>query len=577
MGVALRKLVGTGVAAALLVTGGVVGAGTAVAAGDPTFYFDPVQDMALMPGVGWEELSPPATGGQQSGEADGTFVYALSKKPLTDARWSSGGVPTGLKVDPTADCKAKTGVTGVYLCSVKGWGAPGPTVSAASSAANGTTLYYGLVYVPRGKSVDAGIKEAQTAGSKAIGPRRAHATVTAKTKAHVAKNTMTLSTATLPAGGSVQHTVKLHAVDKGELQLSLSQAPGFRRWDEGELKVSVDGVNAAGATGAECDHSLGELGWGNDIRCTVKKPGDYTVTYRLKAAATAPAWRLRNTAVYEVYGFGTGNPQKSSDFAVSSSIPVTERFRVVGRGTDGELYDYRGTGKASKPFASVELVGSSVNWNQYSALTRLAPVTVQSSGPGAVARDKSGVLWFYRTSGDGGIFKSRLRVGGGWNAFTSLTGASDLTGDKKPDLLARDAKGVLWLYPGTGTTTAPFGARTKVGTSWNIYNSLVGGTDVTGDGTADLLGRDSTGKLWLYRGTGVASKPLSGRVQVGTGWQIYNSLVAPGDLNSDRKADLVARDAAGAVWFYKGTGDAAKPYAARVKVASGWKKYNLLF
>ncbi|MEU5397753.1 VCBS repeat-containing protein [Streptomyces sp. NPDC005963] len=573
----MRKLVGTGVVAALLVTGGVVGAGTAVAAGDPTFYFDPVRDMALEPGVGWEELSPPATGGQHSGEGDGTYVYALSKKPLTDARWSSGGAPSGLKVDPTGGCKAKAGIAGVYLCDVKGWNSPGPEVSATRTAANGTTLYYGLVYVPRGKSVDAGIKEAQTAGSKAIGPRRAHATVTAKTRAHVARNTMTLSTPTLPAGGSVQHTVKLHAVDKGELQLSLSQAPGFRSWDEGELKVSVDGVAAGGATGAECDHSLGELGWGNDIRCTVKKSGDYTITYRLKAAATAPAWRLRNTAVYEVYTFGTGNPQKTSDFAVSSSIPVIERFRVVGRAADGDLYDYSGTGKGSKPFASVESVGRSVNWNQYSALTRLGPLTVQSSGPGAVARDKSGVLWFYRTSGDGGIFKSRLRVGGGWNTFTSLTGASDLTGDRKADLLARDSAGAMWLYPGTGSTTAPLGARTKVGTGWNIYNALVGGTDVTGDGKADLLARDSAGKLWLYRGTGAAAKPLSGRVQVSAGWQVYNALVAPGDLNSDRKADLIARDASGAIWYYQGTGDAAKPYASRVKVGTGWKKYNLLF
>ncbi|WP_392899853.1 hypothetical protein [Streptomyces sp. LN699] len=35
---------------------------------------------------------------------------------------------------------------------------------------------------------------------------------------------MTLTTPQLPAGGSVQHTVKLHAVDKGRLQMSLSTA-----------------------------------------------------------------------------------------------------------------------------------------------------------------------------------------------------------------------------------------------------------------------------------------------------------------------------------------------------------------
>ncbi|WP_175439266.1 hypothetical protein [Streptomyces vilmorinianum] len=53
--------------------------------------------------------------------------------------------------------------------------------------------------------------------------------------------------------------------------------------------------------------------------------------------------------------------------------------------------------------------------------------------------------------------------------------------------------------------------------------------------------------------------------------------MAPGDLNSDGKADLVARDASGALWYYQGTGVAAKPYAARVKVGTGWQQFNLLF
>ncbi|MER6916635.1 VCBS repeat-containing protein [Streptomyces sp. NPDC000594] len=573
----MRKLLGAGITAVLVATGGVVASGTAVAAPDPTFYFDPVEHKALMPGEGYAELTPPSSGGDVSGEADGTYVYALSKKPLTSTSWTNGGAPAGLKVDATSDCKPKAGIAGVYLCDMKGYGSAGPEVTAARTAANGTKLYYGLVYVPRGKSVDAGIKEAQTAGSKEVTPRRAHATITAKTKAHVAKNTMTLSTAALPAGGSVRHTVKLHAVDMGELQLSLTPAPGFRRWDEGELKVSVAGVDAGGAAGAVCDHSLGEVGWGNEIRCDIKKPGDYTVSYQLKAGAKAPAWRLRNTAVYEVYAWGTGNPEKASDFSVSSSIPVTERFRVVGRTADGDLHDFRGTGKGSKPFDSSELVGGTFNWNQYSALTRLAPVTVQSSGPGAVARDKSGVLWFYRTSGDGGIYKDRLKVGGGWNTYNALTGASDVTGDKKADLLARDTAGTLWLFPGTGTASKPFGAKVKVGTGWKGYNALVGGVDVTGDKKADLLARDSAGTLWLFPGTGTASKPFGAKAKVGTGWKGYNALVAPGDLDSDGKADLVTRDSAGAVWSHKGTGTASKPFGAKVKIASNWKKYNLLF
>ncbi|MFB7608578.1 FG-GAP repeat domain-containing protein [Streptomyces gardneri] len=571
----MRRILGAGVAAALLVTGGVVGTGTAVAAGDPTFGFDPVENKVLMPGEGWTWLAPPSSGGSAGGEPDGTYVYALSKKPLTDATWSGGGLPTGLKVDRAEGCTPKAGKPGVYLCDLRGWGNPAPDISATSTAANGTTAYYSLVYVPRGSSVDAGIKEAQTAASKPIGTRRAHATITVKTRAHVAQNTMTLSTPTLPAGGTVKHTLKLHAVDKGHLTLNLSAAPGFRNWDEGELKVTADGISAGGAAGAACDHSLGEVG---SFRCDVTKPGDYTITYGLKAAATAPAWRVRTLATYEVFTFGTGNPEKVSDFGVSSPVPVIQRYRIVGRDAEGWLWDYTGTGKASAPFSWTNPVGGRFNWNTYSALTRLGPVTVQSTGPGAVARDKGGVLWFYRMSGDGGIYtESRLKVGGGWNAFNLLAGASDLTGDKKADLLARDTAGVLWLYPGTGTATAPFGTRVRIGAGWGAYNSLVGGTDVTGDGKADLVARDTAGKQWLYAGTGAAAKPFGDRKQIGYGWQSYNSMVAPGDLNSDGKADLVARDSSGTLWYYAGTGVATKPYATRARIGSGWQRYNLLF
>ncbi|MFD5769342.1 FG-GAP repeat domain-containing protein [Streptomyces sp. NPDC127049] len=571
-----RTFLSAGVAATLLATGGIIGgAGTAVAAGDPTYYFDPVDARVLMPGEGYTWLSPSGSGGQHTGEPDGTFVYAISKKPLTDAGWSGGGAPAGLKVDPTGDCAPKAGKAGVYLCDLRSSGFPAPEVEATSTAANNTTAYYSLVYVPRGSSVDAGIKEAQTAATKPIGTRRAHSTITVKTRAHVAKNTMAFTVPALPAGGTVKHTVKLHAVDAGKLVLGLSPAPGQRRWDEGELKVQVTGVDAGGAAGAACDHSLGEIGRGDDIRCEIGKPGDYTVSYTLKAAATAPAWRLRTTGVYEVYDFGTGNPEKAADFGVAGTIPVTARYQLTGRTPSGDLYFNQGSGRSPQIFKYSDLVGGTTDWNSYSALTRLGPLTVQSTGPGAVARDRGGVLWFLAPSGDGGLFQARRKVGGGWNVFNALAGAGDLTGDGKADLVARDKAGVLWLYRGTGVKTAPFAAKTRIGGGWNVMNALAGGTDLSGDGRPDLIARDKAGVLWLYPGNGKGAFGAPHRV--GGGWGVYTSLVSPGDLNSDGRADLVARDSAGVLWYYQGTGTASRPFPARVRVGGGWNMYNLLF
>lgn len=38
---------------------------------------------------------------------------------------------------------------------------------------------------------------------------------------------------------------------------------------------------------------------------------------------------------------------------------------------------------------------------------------------------------------------------------------------------ARDSAGTLWLYRGTGSTSAPFPTRTEIGGGWNTCNTLV--------------------------------------------------------------------------------------------------------
>ncbi|MFG2144562.1 FG-GAP repeat domain-containing protein [Streptomyces sp. NPDC048696] len=59
-------------------------------------------------------------------------------------------------------------------------------------------------------------------------------------------------------------------------------------------------------------------------------------------------------------------------------------------------------------------------------------------------------------------------------ACHAMVGPSDLNGDGDPDLLARDSSGVLWIYRGTGSATgAPFAGRTQVGGGWQMFNLLV--------------------------------------------------------------------------------------------------------
>ncbi|MFF1482871.1 FG-GAP repeat domain-containing protein [Streptomyces sp. NPDC058301] len=143
-----------------------------------------------------------------------------------------------------------------------------------------------------------------------------------------------------------------------------------------------------------------------------------------------------------------------------------------------------------------------------------------------LARDRGGVLWYYRGSGDGYTpFAPRTKVGGGWQVYSALVGAGDLTGDGRPDLLARDRDGVLWLYRGTGDASSPLAPRSRVGGGWNTYTAIVSAGDLTGNGTSDLIARDHAGGLWFYRGTGNPSAPFQPRFAYGTGWNTYTTLL----------------------------------------------------
>ncbi|MFC8715352.1 MULTISPECIES: FG-GAP repeat domain-containing protein [unclassified Streptomyces] len=235
------------------------------------------------------------------------------------------------------------------------------------------------------------------------------------------------------------------------------------------------------------------------------------------------------------------------------------------------------------------------------------------------ARDKSGSLWGYIPNGKGGLearipagdnwqgarFMTQVDndadgysdgiwdiwgdeltytpwgtsdnrlIGKGWKNYNLALAAGNLGGSGPEDLLARDASGVLWLYLGygDGRVTSPY----KVGRGWNGFE-IAGKGDLTGDGKDDIVAKDSAGVLWLYKGTGDAKAPLGARTRIGSGWNSFNKLVVVGDVDPDGITDVLARDKNGALYVYRGTGNASAPLARGVKIgSSGWNGYNLLF
>jgi Bacterial Ig-like domain/FG-GAP-like repeat len=146
----------------------------------------------------------------------------------------------------------------------------------------------------------------------------------------------------------------------------------------------------------------------------------------------------------------------------------------------------------------------------------------------------------------------------------------DFNGDGRADVVSRDSTGTLWLYRGNGT--GGFLARTKVGVGWNSMTSIISSGDFNGDRKADVIARSSTGLLYLYKGNGIGG--FSGRDQIGSGWNSFTAITAGGDYNGDRKPDLVARDSAGRLYAYLGVGNGS--LSGRLLIGAGWNSQNTI-
>ncbi|MEU7568559.1 VCBS repeat-containing protein [Streptomyces fradiae] len=185
-----------------------------------------------------------------------------------------------------------------------------------------------------------------------------------------------------------------------------------------------------------------------------------------------------------------------------------------------------------------------------------------------------GTLAFRETYFGGSGAADPSWTGNGWNIYNKVLSIGDVTGDAKVDVLARTPDGDLFLYRGTGNPGAPLQARTKVGSGWHIYDQLVGVNDANGDGLGDLYARTPSGDLFFYAGSGNAAAPLKARVKVGNGWHIYNQLSVSDDSSTspydDGRPELLARTTGGAMYYYDTDGTTGRPTTRVLWASSSW-------
>lgn len=189
---------------------------------------------------------------------------------------------------------------------------------------------------------------------------------------------------------------------------------------------------------------------------------------------------------------------------------------VARRATGGDLLIYPGNGRGGwRPPTTL-----ATGWDVYSAIVGIGDFNGDQR-PDLLARESAtGFLWLYAGNGLGGL-ADRVQVGQGWAGYDVLLGPGDVNGDGAPDLIARQtSNGYLWLYPGNGT--GGWRSRARIGVGWTTMTAIAAPGDLTGDRVPDLVARDGSGVLWLYPRT--AAGGWSSRIRVGSGWGTMNAL-----------------------------------------------------
>ncbi len=147
----------------------------------------------------------------------------------------------------------------------------------------------------------------------------------------------------------------------------------------------------------------------------------------------------------------------------------------------------------------------------------------------------------------------------------------DFTGNGWSDVGYRDpATGRLYVYGGNGTTLS---GRVDLGSGWNGMDTIFRAGNFDRDGGEDVIAREkATGHLWFYPGNGSG---ITGRSYLGAGWNGFRDITWMGDYNRDGFQDLVAVESStGSLYLYPGRGGSA--FNTRVRLGGGWNTVDEL-
>lgn len=247
-----------------------------------------------------------------------------------------------------------------------------------------------------------------------------------------------------------------------------------------------------------------------------------------------------------------------SGYSISGTSSWTKVFHVVKGGdmlavdSNGVLWNYGNSAIAGRKtlFSSGWSTAKKVfvaDWNA----DGLQDVVTQWN---------SGKLTVHYGNKTGGLNASQT-IGTGWESYEIVIGKY-ARADKYPTIIAKDTAGYLWQYSNpTGSTV---GTRIKKGSGWkNLQVHLL---DWDKDGNMDIIAKNTSGSLLLYRTDGYGKFKSETRKVIGTGWSGFQIHSIRGYTSSSSQG-LLAKDANGNLYYY-GTGTGT--WITRISEGKGW-------